>query len=71
MHSRSMIHKSDGEKSENLGGLLRLKGAAAWLGVSVRTLYRIIAEGGLHLVHIRGCSCLKLCDLIAYAEKSK
>jgi excisionase family DNA binding protein len=51
--------------------LVRLKGAAARLGVSVRTLYRIIAEGGLPLVHIRGCSCLKETDLTAYVEKSR
>ena len=66
-----MINKSDGEKSENSGGLLRLKAAAAGLGVSIRTLYRIIAEGGLVFVHIRGCSCLKLCDLIAYVARIK
>ena len=42
--------------------LVRLKVAAVLLGVSVRTLYRIIAEGGLALVRIRGCSCLKEAD---------
>jgi excisionase family DNA binding protein len=51
--------------------LVRFKGAAARLGVSVRTLYRIVAEGGLPLVHIRGCSCLKEADLTAYVEKSR
>jgi len=51
--------------------LVRLKVAAVRLGVSVRTLYRIIAEGGLALVRIRGCSCLKEADLTAYVEKSK
>jgi excisionase family DNA binding protein len=51
--------------------LVRLKVAAARLGVSVRTVYRIIAEGGLALVRIRGCSCLKEADLTAYVEKSK
>ena len=51
--------------------LVRLKGAAARLGISVRTLYRIIAEGGLPLVRIRGCSCLKEADLTAYVEKNK
>ena len=51
--------------------LVRLKVAAARLGVNVRTLYRIIAEGGLHLVHIRGCSCLKEADLRDYIEKNK
>lgn len=51
--------------------LVRLKVAAVRLGVSVRTLYRIIAEGGLCLVHIRGCSCLKEADLIAYVERNQ
>jgi excisionase family DNA binding protein len=51
--------------------LVRLKVAAVRLGVSVRTLYRIIAEGGLPLVHIRGCSCLKAADLQDYIEKNK
>jgi excisionase family DNA binding protein len=51
--------------------LVRLKVAAVRLGVSVRTLYRIVAEGGLPLVHIRGCSCLKEADLQNYIEKNK
>ena len=51
--------------------LIRIKVAAGRLGVSVRTLYRIIAEGGLALFRIRGCSCLKEADLVAYIEKSK
>jgi excisionase family DNA binding protein len=51
--------------------LVRVKVAAVRLGVSVRTLYRIIAEGGLPLVHIRGCSCLKEGDLQNYIEKNK
>lgn len=50
---------------------MRLKAAAARLGVSVRTLYRIIAEGGLSVVHIRGCSCLKETDLQDYIEQNK
>ena len=51
--------------------LVRVKVAAGRLGVSVRTLYRIIAEGGLFLVHVRGCSCLKQADLQDYIEKNK
>jgi excisionase family DNA binding protein len=51
--------------------LVRLKVAAVRLGVSVRTLYRIIADGGLRLVHVRGCSCLKQADLQDYIEKNK
>jgi excisionase family DNA binding protein len=51
--------------------LVRVKVAAVRLGVSVRTLYRIIAEGELPLVHIRGCSCLKEADLQGYIERNK
>ncbi len=51
-------------------GLLRVAPAARRLGVSVRTLYRIIAEGGLQLVHIRNCACLKEADLQGYIERN-
>jgi excisionase family DNA binding protein len=51
--------------------LVPVKVAADRLGVSVRTLYRIIAEGGLPLVHFRGCSRLQEGDLTAYIEKNK
>lgn len=50
---------------------VRMRVAAVRLGVSVRTLYRIIAEGGLSLVHVRGCSCLEEADLTAYVERNK
>ena len=72
------VEKAKAMKTEQIidggeqgGSLIRLKQAAARCGVSVRTLYRIIAEGGLSLVRIRGCSCLKESDLAAYVEKSK
>jgi hypothetical protein len=39
--------------------LALLKVAAVRLGVSVRTLYRVIGEGDLALVRIRGCSCVE------------
>ena len=62
----------DTERTANSDfNLLRLKVAAVRLGVSVRTLYRIIAEGGLRLVRIRGCSCLKEADLQDYIERNK
>jgi excisionase family DNA binding protein len=51
--------------------LVRVKTAAGRLGVSERTVYRIIAEGGLSLVRVRGCSCLKESDLVAYVERNK
>ena len=58
------------EIAVSLGGLLRLKVAAARLGVSVRTVYRIIAEGGLKLVHIRGCACISENELVNYIERN-
>jgi len=54
-----------------VSGLLRLKAVAARLGVSVRTVYRIIAEGGLSLVHVRGCACIEESELQNYIERSK
>lgn len=51
--------------------LVRVKVAALRLGISVRTLYRIVAEGGLSLVHIRGCSCLREADLQDYIERNR
>ena len=48
-------------------GLLRMKAAAARLGVSVRTVYRVIAQGGLTLVRVRGCACIAENDLTELA----
>ena len=36
--------------------LLRVSEAAAMLGVSQRTIWRMIADGQLIAVHIRGCT---------------
>lgn len=49
--------------------LLRLKEAAKILGISVRTLYRIIADGHLTRVHVRGCSCIPSSQLNAYLQR--
>jgi excisionase family DNA binding protein len=51
--------------------LVRVKAAAARLGVSVRTVYRDVAEGKLRLVHVRGCSCIEESELQNYIERSK
>lgn len=56
------------ENSES--NLVRLKVAAGRLGVSVRTLYRIIADGDLRLVHVRNCACLKEADLQGHIERN-
>ena len=58
------------EFAVSLGGLIRLKVAAARLGVSVRTVYRIIADGGLKLAHIRGCACISENELVNYIERN-
>jgi excisionase family DNA binding protein len=51
-------------------GLLRMKAAAARLGVSVRTVYRVIADGGLTLVRVRGCACIAENDLTNYISRN-
>jgi excisionase family DNA binding protein len=50
--------------------LMRVKVAAARLGVHVRTLYRVIAQGELSLVHVRGCSCIAENDLVNYIKRN-
>ena len=51
--------------------LVRVKAAAARLGVSVRTVYRDVADGKLRLVHVRGCSCIEERELQNYIERNK
>ena len=51
--------------------LVRIKEAAGRFGVSVRTLYRVIAEGGLTVVHVRGCACIEETELREYVERNK
>jgi len=60
-----METKSNGRGS----ALIRLKAAAARLGVSVRTLYRDVADGKLTLVHVRGCSCIEETELENYIKR--
>jgi excisionase family DNA binding protein len=66
-----MFDKGDMDKLGNSGGLLRLKAAAGWLAVSKRTLYRIVADKKLRLVHVRGCSCIEESELQKYVERNK
>ena len=42
--------------------------AAAQLGVSVRTVHRLIAAGKLPLVHVEGAARLRVADLEAYVD---
>ena len=50
--------------------LVRLKVVAGRLGVNIRTLYRVIAQGELCVVHVRGCSCIAEIDLLKYIERN-
>lgn len=50
--------------------LLRVPQVAQVLSVSVRTVYRMIAEGELpRPVKVRGCSCLRAEDVASYVER--
>lgn len=53
------------------GKQLRVKEAASRLGVSARTVWRLIAEGELPIVHVRKCACVSEVDLEAYIGRSK
>jgi excisionase family DNA binding protein len=45
-------------------GLVRVKRAAALLGVSPRTVWRMISENQIKAVHVRRCTCVLLSDLM-------
>ena len=42
--------------------------AAEQLGISVRTVHRLIAAGKLPLVHVEGAARLRVADLEAYVD---
>lgn len=57
-------------QADDFGRLISLQGAARILGVSVRTVYRLIDEGVLSRpVKVRGCSRLPLAAVNAYLER--
>ena len=64
-----MLEKNGMDNSGGSGVHLRLKTVAARLGVSVRTVYRIVAEGGLKLDHFRGCARIAEDNLLNYIER--
>ena len=53
----------------NPGKLLRLKEAAAMLAVCPRTVWRMIADGELEAVHIRGCTRVTLRSVVEYLKQ--
>ena len=48
--------------------LITKAGAAEQLGISVRTVERLIASGRLPLVHVEGAARLRVADLEAYVD---
>jgi excisionase family DNA binding protein len=49
--------------NENQVGLVRVKRAAALLGVSPRTVWRMISENQLKAVNVRRCTCVLMSEL--------
>jgi excisionase family DNA binding protein len=54
--------------NENERGMVRVKQAAALLGVSPRTVWRMIADGQLKKICVRGCTCLVLADVVNFGK---
>jgi excisionase family DNA binding protein len=52
--------------SEHAASLLQVKQVAAMLGVSQRTVWRMIADGQLKAVRVRRCTRLLLAEVMEY-----
>jgi excisionase family DNA binding protein len=53
---------------ENNFSMVRVKQAATMLGVSRRTIWRMIADGQLKKICVRGCTCLLLADVMNFGK---
>lgn len=58
----------DGKNNESHGGFVRVKQAAALLGVSPRTVWRMLADGQLKKICVRGCTCLLLAEVVNFGK---
>jgi excisionase family DNA binding protein len=54
------------QNSENPGAAVCVKKAATILGVSTRTVWRMIAAGELSVIHVRGCTRLLQAQVLGY-----
>jgi len=54
------------QENENLGAAVCVKRAASILGVSTRTIWRMIAAGELTAIRIRGCTRLLQAQVLGY-----
>lgn len=51
--------------------VVTVKAAAELLSVSVRTVWRMIADGQLHAVRVRRCTRLSVSEVLTWIEGSK
>jgi hypothetical protein len=58
----------DGKTDGDQNGLVRVKPAAVLLGVSTRTVWRMLADGQLKKICVRGCTCLVLADVVNFGK---
>jgi excisionase family DNA binding protein len=56
------------EENDNSCILVGVKKAAAMLGVSPRTVWRMIADGQLRVVKFRRCTRLSLAQVMSYLQ---
>ena len=59
---------NNGKSWENEGGMVRVQQAAALLGVSPRTVWRMLSDGQLKKICVRGCTCLLLADVVNFGK---
>lgn len=48
--------------------MVRVQQAAALLGVSPRTVWRMLSDGQLKKICVRGCTCLLLADVVNFGK---
>lgn len=59
---------NDEKYREIEGGKIRVKQAAALLGVSPRTVWRMLSDGQLKKICVRGCTCLVLAEVVNFGK---
>ncbi len=51
--------------------VITVRAAANLLGVSVRTVWRMIADGQLHAIRVRRCTRLALAEVLRYLDQGE
>lgn len=65
-----MTFKEDMDDGDQLR-LVRVKEAAKIIGVSMRTVWRMLASGQLKAVRIRRCTMVRLSELLSWMKTGK